>query len=188
MEITESDFKTEFSDFKFDDPKTTFLQIWKYSPSKDVAEEYQPLLAVLRTLLLIRKKTIKAWQFDCLLASLCLKEIEGVSKPETFSEKSGEKRNKFTSSEMNDISTQFQTGLKYAIILNNALGSPFKNINDTIYLFSGLKFQTFFAKGQAFMKDKTEYNIGQMMVQLQIPTAAKNKIAALRKEIFRELK
>jgi len=182
-------YKSEGLDkIKFDDSKKTWLTLWKYNPNSDIHDNIIPLIAVLRQFALLKKKGIKPWEFDCLLATLCSKDVEGASKLENLGEKGGEKRNKLFVIDLNDISSQFQSGLVLAQYTNAALGSPFKNFAETYYLFSGFRFQAFYAKAFAFMKDKTEYNIGSLMTQLQITTPVKNRIAAMRKEIFRELK
>jgi len=189
LSLTQDFFKSEGLDkIKFENTKQTWLALWKYTPSTETKENLVPLIAVLRQFALLKKKSIKPWEFDCLLATLCSKDVEGASKLENLGEKGGEKRNKMFSIDLNVIASQFQSGLILAQYTNAALGLPFKEFGELYYLFSGFRFQAYYAKAAAFMKDKTEYNIGALMGQLQIPTQSKNRIAAMRKEIFRELK
>jgi hypothetical protein len=190
LNLTLEMFKSEFPEtLSFDNEKKLVLDILKYTPSEGLklSEDYHPLIAVLIQWLSLRKGTIKLWEVDCLLACLSFKDINGADDFATFKEKSGEKRNKFVSSSLIDVASQFHVGVKLALMVNDSLGKPFKGFEHVHYLFSSLRFQNYYSKAQTAFATNP-YSIAKLISVLNLAEDVKLRMATLRNEILKNLK
>jgi hypothetical protein len=190
LNLTLEMFKSEFPEsLSFENEKKLMLEVLKYTPSEGLklSEDYYPLIAVLVQWLSLRKGTIKLWEVDCLLACLSFKDFSGADDYATFKEKSGEKRNKFVSANLIDISSQFHVGVKLALMVNDSLGKPFKSFEHVHYLFSSLRFQNYYSKAQTAFATNP-YSIAKLISVLNLTEDVKLRMATLRNEILKNLK